>query len=296
MWPIARCPGSRSRTFSLNASATWPIARETRIFSPSAGRDAGALLAAVLQRVEAEVGEVGRLGMTEDAEDAALVLELVQHGSVPWRVTSFYAGRAAGSDAQSRCDHSCLARLQRSQSIAGAARRPRIRQPVAAGRADLPRRHASLGRQSQHASRRLPDDTLTTARDADSPNSAASHGTRRRRRARRPSTPMPPLSKAHSASATARPPSEQSCAERSSPAAAARASSSISARSRARSSRGGSPLHHAVDASSDTRCRRARRSSRRAARCRRRRCLKRPRQRRATASSISPTTPMIGVG
>ena len=43
------------------------------------GRDAGALLTAMLQRVEAEVGEVRRLGMAEDPEDAALVLELVQH-------------------------------------------------------------------------------------------------------------------------------------------------------------------------------------------------------------------------
>ena len=43
------------------------------------GDDAGALLAAMLQRVEAEVREVGRLGVAEDAEDAALVLELVEH-------------------------------------------------------------------------------------------------------------------------------------------------------------------------------------------------------------------------
>src|SRR5947207_2233587 len=39
--------------------------------------DAGALLAAVLKRVQAEVGHVGRFGMAEDAEDAAFVLELV---------------------------------------------------------------------------------------------------------------------------------------------------------------------------------------------------------------------------
>ena len=34
----------------------------------------------MLERVEAEVREVGRLGMPEDPEDAALVLELVEHG------------------------------------------------------------------------------------------------------------------------------------------------------------------------------------------------------------------------
>ena len=43
------------------------------------GGDARALLAAVLQRVQAEVGHVGRFGVAEDAEDAALVLEFVEH-------------------------------------------------------------------------------------------------------------------------------------------------------------------------------------------------------------------------
>ena len=42
------------------------------------GRDAGALLAAMLQRVEAEIGQVGGFGMAEDAEDAALVFKLIQ--------------------------------------------------------------------------------------------------------------------------------------------------------------------------------------------------------------------------
>ena len=45
------------------------------------GDDAGAFLAAVLQRVQAQVREVGRLGIAEDAEDAAFVLELIEHGS-----------------------------------------------------------------------------------------------------------------------------------------------------------------------------------------------------------------------
>ena len=55
-------------------------------------------------------------------------------------------------------------------------------------------------------------------------------------------SPMPPVSNAHSASVTARPPSEQSCAERSSPAAARVGQQRDAARaSRARSSRGGCP-------------------------------------------------------
>ena len=43
------------------------------------GGDPGTLLPAVLQRVQAEVGHVGRLGMAEDTEDAALLAELVKH-------------------------------------------------------------------------------------------------------------------------------------------------------------------------------------------------------------------------
>ena len=39
--------------------------------------DAGRLLPAVLQRVQAEVGHVRGLGVAEDAEDAALVVEVV---------------------------------------------------------------------------------------------------------------------------------------------------------------------------------------------------------------------------
>ena len=44
-------------------------------------RDTRALLTTMLKRIEAQVGHVRRFGMTEDAEDAALVLEFVQHGS-----------------------------------------------------------------------------------------------------------------------------------------------------------------------------------------------------------------------
>ena len=41
------------------------------------GGDARRLLPAVLQRVEAEVREAGRLGMAEDPEQAALVAEMI---------------------------------------------------------------------------------------------------------------------------------------------------------------------------------------------------------------------------
>ena len=47
------------------------------------GRDPRALLSAVLQRVQPEVGHVGGFGVAEDPEDAALVLEFVQHRRFP---------------------------------------------------------------------------------------------------------------------------------------------------------------------------------------------------------------------
>ncbi len=50
--------------------------RDTHLRAVGSG-NACALLAAVLQRVQAEVGHVGRFGMPEDAEDAALFSELV---------------------------------------------------------------------------------------------------------------------------------------------------------------------------------------------------------------------------
>ena len=46
-------------------------------FRAVARDDAGGFLAAMLERVEAEIGEVGRLRMTEDAEDATVVVEVV---------------------------------------------------------------------------------------------------------------------------------------------------------------------------------------------------------------------------
>jgi hypothetical protein len=67
------------------------------------GRDARALLAAVLERVEPEVGEVRRFGVSVDAEDAALVVEAVRFafGREPLRGgvahQAFQADRSRGS-------------------------------------------------------------------------------------------------------------------------------------------------------------------------------------------------------
>ena len=52
--------------------------RAVRVELLAVGRDdAGRLLPAVLQRVQPEVGHVGGFGVVEDAEDAALVVEVV---------------------------------------------------------------------------------------------------------------------------------------------------------------------------------------------------------------------------
>ena len=92
-------------------------------------------------------------------------------------------------------------------------------QPVAAGPADDPRRHARRRRPLQHrrhivGRRRTRRRATPIRRRAPRPRSCA-----RPRRATRvtiddTSAPMPPVSKQHSASVTARPPSEQSCADR----------------------------------------------------------------------------------
>ena len=56
------------------------------------GGDAGALLPAVLHRVEAEVRQVAGLGVSRQAEDGALVVELIEHGQ-----TSGSGPRATGT-------------------------------------------------------------------------------------------------------------------------------------------------------------------------------------------------------
>ena len=87
----------------------------------------------------------------------------------------------------------------------------------AAGAADPRGRHAGAPRRLQDRRPSRSGSTLTSTRDADSPNSvAASRSTPPSEAADGTSTsaPMPPVSKQHSASVTASPPSAQSCADR----------------------------------------------------------------------------------
>ena len=53
-----------------------------------ARRDAGAFLAAMLQRVETQIGEIRGFRMAVDGKDAAFVVEFVEHDSLPdWNRT-----------------------------------------------------------------------------------------------------------------------------------------------------------------------------------------------------------------
>ena len=108
-------------------------------------------------------------------------------------------------------------------------------------------------------------------------------------------TPMPPVSKVHSASAIANPPSEQSCADSMQPSRISLTTRACSAASRFRSIAGALPGRPDCAWSRGIRCRQARQDYRPARRRRSRRVL----NARVTvfdASSSRPTTPSTGVG
>ena len=227
--------------------------------------DAGALLPAVLERVKAEVSEVGGLGMAEDSEDAALVFK----GHFP---------RASGARLV------CLACVQ----LAASRRSPPARGLVAApatlaasvvplilrcsSREETPERVRPhlLSFRDRAVDGRTPRDghsqsapPVTPIARAGTPSSrptqqlgrfpalhrydgargrlAKQRRRRARRRGRSTSNPMPSVSNAHSARVIATPPSEQSWADCSSPAAAARVKDAMSARSVSRSSSAAGP-------------------------------------------------------
>ena len=190
-----------------------------------------------------------------------------------WRSPGFALFYAAGRAKyrSSAVDQICSASAT-AQSIADvpvhapcARRAPPVR-PIDPRRDAAPRRAScsSVARfcgahRHDHARRRFAEERRVHRRGP----SASTPARRRRSRCRL-------VSNAHSASVTARPPSEQSCAERSRPAdAPPRRAARCSARSRVEVERRRLPLHEAVHAPSGTRCRRARRCPRRAARCRR---------------------------
>ena len=72
----ARQPGERLAAEDVGDVAHAPRRAQ---FQPVGRDDAAALLPAVLEGVEPQVGQIRRLGVAVDAEDAAFVLELVEH-------------------------------------------------------------------------------------------------------------------------------------------------------------------------------------------------------------------------
>ena len=102
---MARSPGSASRRASSKTSLTSPMPFSSRSGSPSLDDDARGLLAAVLQRVQAEVGEVGGLGVAEDPEQPALVVEVVvvDGGAAPGRLALGHGAILADMLRESLC-------------------------------------------------------------------------------------------------------------------------------------------------------------------------------------------------
>ena len=130
-------------------------------------RDAGALLPAMLQRVEAEIGELGGLGVAVDAEDAALLAELVEHGSSPG-LNLAYRPRHPRFDRR---------RPRRFRVGDGDVDDPSPvhgdRDAIPAGPADHARRHVRARAPPRAAGSSRAGTADTTIRDADSPKSVA---------------------------------------------------------------------------------------------------------------------------
>ena len=226
----------------------------------------------MLQRVEAEVGEVRRLGVAEDAEDAALVAELVEHAALcrcltrsrPCYAASARPRRHPRLDRTVRPAGSCHRR-----SVNASASRPRrstmriaappVRPITAAGTPA-----AAAGATTASAVRRRPP-TRRPARPTrqtrslvgEAPPGAPAHGSptvarrRRRRAACRSSTPP--------ASPQARPPRSRA-PTRCRPLARRAATQQLLQRALAREvERRRDAAHHVRARSSGIRCRRARR-------------------------------------
>ena len=229
-------PGSCASVSPSKMSATYPIALRDADLRAVGRGDAGALLPAVLQRVEPEVGHVGRFGMAEDAEDAALVLEFVQH------VSGHSSGEVRDSIAVDQTRSASSTDTIDRRSSPATAIRSRLPPVWPMTRAGTPA--AAACRSTAVDVARATTDTTT--READSPNSAAAivdargratldrFDRRLRRRCRR----------CRSSIRRASPPGRRPSSRAPSGSAARRrasTSSACSARSASRSSAGGTP-------------------------------------------------------
>src|SRR5216684_3384869 len=191
--------------------------------------DARRFLAAMLQRVQAKVSELGCLGMAEDAEHTAFVVEVVVEHPV-W-INHFDRSVRSSELAQASRKSETPLRITACAFHSMRNSPPRVTCPISCAATRY-----CLAIASTRAIE--PCATDTTARAPRSPNSAASAGSRAARvtRAERPS-----LAKQHSARVVARPPSLTSCAERIAPSAASAARHSMSRFSAVISMAGGAP-------------------------------------------------------
>ena len=167
MWPGSVC----ERRLVEGVGDLAHRARDAQLLAVGGG-DAGALLSAMLERVEAEVGEIRRFGVTEDAEDTALVFEFVQHRSGP-SILRRSPARSSVSSAR-RPEHARLPqRDNRSPRRRHRHRDSRIRlscrSPAPARRARAPAAAAPPGRSladTTDARRRFAEERRATPDDA----------------------------------------------------------------------------------------------------------------------------------
>ena len=222
---MAMSPMSAASLAWSKQSATSPIAARQQHPVAVGARDARALLSAMLQRVEAEVGEIGRFGMPEDAEDATLVAEFVHVSLCCCRLPTPapLLRRPGPTRRHPRLDRGAPGRLglgdgqrERLAPVDGDADLRPAGAADDAGRESRPRRPAPTTASACAAAvdttimrRRFAEQRLlvgTAPADAPAHGSPIAAGTSTL-------TPMPSVSKQHSASVTARPPSETSCAD-----------------------------------------------------------------------------------
>ena len=175
------------------------------------GDDAGGFLAAMLQGVETQIGELGGFGVAEDAADTAVIVEVIV------------------VDVNHDCSDAAL-RRERARSMAPAqiarrvAEESRITVAAIVWMLEAPRVTAPISRAAtlilcrkvQHAGKRACAAAETTARAPRSPKRASSAGSRPSS-ATSAARGLRRCAKQDSASATARPPSLRSCAEASRP-------------------------------------------------------------------------------
>src|SRR5713101_1898083 len=229
-----RVAGKPSEHVRLENIRHQPHALFESQFASVTRNDSRRFLAAMLQRVKAQIRELGGFGMAVDAAHAAMVVKTVvfdlNYAAHSALRKSFPRRRRSSAPAQASVREGTSA-LTTARPFISMRKSPRTTRPTS--RAATPYCAAT-----ESARARFVDVTDTTARAPRSPKSAASSGSLlvSETRAERPS-----LAKQDSASVTASPPSLTSCADCSALSPASATSSIIKRFSAARSTAGGAP-------------------------------------------------------